>query len=368
MTRTTPAMFAAATLLAGAVSACGAAGAATVEDMAALQGRVEELERANGRARMQIGQMEDQIFLLQDRVEAYRLAMQRTQDPSQFRDVVTIGVGRQPQQPVQRQPVAAQPYQSMPTASAPVPYPDIDPLAQLPVQRLAPADGEPVVAVQSPEVRAPVANDEPEVFITMETYAARFAGEEGGSVASSGGSGARSATAPRTAQPPVDVGNHRLPVDPSGPTSVQALPAPPAAVPVAMVQPSDSGQAAVSPLATYRTALDEFNRGEYARALESLQAFLQSGPAVDYMDNTLFWMGECYYGLGEYDAALGFFQRVVSEYPDGNKVPDSLLKVALTYERLQNVASAREVLTVLTQTYPNTDAAQRANERLRSLE
>lgn len=358
-------MFAAATLLAGSVSACGAANVATVDDLQALQGRVDELERANGRARMQIGQMEDQIFLLQDRVEAYRLAMQRTRDPAQIRDVVTIGVGPQAQPQRSAPPQTTAPYQSMPTASAPVPYPDIDPLAGLPVQRLAPveAEAEARATALGGAPPAPVA-DEPEIVITMETFAARY-GDEGTASAGTSASAGRAPAAPRAAQPPVDVGNHRLPVDPGGPTSVRDLPDEPTQVAVAAPAAPVPG---ASPLATYRTALDEFNRGEYARALDSLEAFLASGPAVDYMDNTLFWMGECYYGLGEYDTALGFFQRVVSEYPDGNKVPDSLLKVALTYERLQNPDSAREVLTVLTETYPHTDAAQRATERLRSLE
>jgi tol-pal system protein YbgF len=123
-----------------------------------------------------------------------------------------------------------------------------------------------------------------------------------------------------------------------------------------------------SGLAIYRRALDEFNGGEYERSIESLREFIASGPEDDYMDNALFWLGECHYGLGRYQDALASFQQVVSSYPDGNKVPDSLLKVALTYERLSNDSSAREVLSVLVDTYPSTDAARRAEERLRALQ
>ena len=99
-----------------------------------------------------------------------------------------------------------------------------------------------------------------------------------------------------------------------------------------------------------------------------MERFLASNPEADYMDNALFWIGECHYGLGDYSESIRFFQRVVSEYPDGNKVPDSLLKVALTYERLNDIANAREVLVVLVETYPTTEAARRATERLRELQ
>jgi tol-pal system protein YbgF len=99
-----------------------------------------------------------------------------------------------------------------------------------------------------------------------------------------------------------------------------------------------------------------------------LSAFVATAPEADYMDNALFWMGECHYGMGDYPQALSYFQRVVSEYPDGNKVVDSLLKVALSHERLEQPEQAVEVLSVLVETYPSTDAARRATERLRALQ
>jgi tol-pal system protein YbgF len=333
----------AAAALASFAGACGGAQAVEEDEVSALLERIETLERQAGRATVQIEEMEERIFLLQDRVDAARVAASRRHDSDYVRSVVTIGPGAQ-------RPVA------VPTAAAPPPYPEIDPLASmpaLPVQRVGPA--------AAPQTAAPVEpgwDDVPEVVITNETLEARY-----GTPADSGGarSSTRSAAAgPRNPQPPVDVGGARLPTSGSPGSSV--------ATPTAgrsAVSPSIGGSGA---RANYDRALDQFNAGQYAEALQSLTAFVESGPAPDYMDNALFWMGECYYGLGRYNDALGYFQRVVSEYPDGNKVPDSLLKVALSYERLDNVASAREVLSVVVDTYPATDAARRASERLQSLQ
>ena len=41
---------------------------------------------------------------------------------------------------------------------------------------------------------------------------------------------------------------------------------------------------------------------------------------------------------------------------------------ALTHERLANLSRAHEILTTLVETYPTTDAAERARQRLRDLE
>ena len=192
-----------------------------------------------------------------------------------------------------------------------------------------------------------------EVVIDQAAFDARF-GQETASAAPPRQRSSSSPT-PRTAQPPVDVGSHRLPT-----SSDDNRPVRPTA--------SASSNSGGSPREVYDRAVDQFNQAEYADALSSLNEFVLTGPEPDYMDNALFWMGECLYGLGRYTEALGFFQRVVSEYPDGNKVPDSLLKEALTYERLENDSRAREILATLVETYPTTDAADRARQRLRDLQ
>jgi tol-pal system protein YbgF len=312
------------------------------DEYLALGERVLEIEETNGRYRARIDELEERVFLLQDRLEASRLAMERRFSGGE--GVVTIAPGRS----------GGTSISSVPSASAPPARDYVDALTALPVQRLTP-DTATVGSVGGFEPPPADYDASEEIVIDMDAYYARF-GSDGGtnttrSATGTGGTGGAAPTTERRAQPPVDVGSDRLPVAPLDGSQT---------VGVAV----DS----VSPLAMYRAAIDLFNAGEYTQALAQLTSFVETNPEADYMDNALFWMGECYYGLGRYSDALGLFQRVVSEYPDGNKVPDSLLKVALCYERVDNPASAREVLTVLTATYPSTDAARRAEERLRALQ
>ncbi len=311
--------------------------AQTQQDLVMMSARVAELERVNGRNRVLLEEMEERVYLLQDRVEAARLALQR-------RDLAPVSTVSVPIQQVA-------PYQSFPSASAPSVFAQNNtyPMPSLPIQQLGPG-GQPVWSASPLPVQAQADDEMEEVVITMETLEERF--------------GAESRAAARTewsstggVHVPAAGNLNVVPVDrASAREHIAAASSPPVAA------------SAGGGLSDYRAALDLFNGGNYAQALERLDAFVAGVPEADYMDNAFFWMGECYYGLGRYDQALSYFQRVVSEYPDGNKVPDSLLKVALSHERLSNTSQAIDILSVLAETYPTTDAARRASERLRALQ
>lgn len=327
----------AASLALGTGCASNARLAQTQQDLVMMNARVAELERVNGRNRVLLEEMEERVYLLQDRVEAARLALQRRDSAP------TTTISMAPQQ--------ALPYQSFPSASAPPVSAQNNtyPMPNLPVQRVGPGAQQAWVAPAAPAQAIPDGDVE-EVVITMETLEARFGAESRAAArnewSSSGG----------------------VPVAPSGSLDVVPVDRAAARSHIASAASAPAPVSSGGGLSDYRAALDLFNDGNYAQALERLDAFVASAPEADYMDNALFWMGECYYGLGRYEQALSYFQRVVSEYPDGNKVPDSLLKVALSHERLSNTTQAIDILSVLAETYPTTDAARRASERLRALQ
>ncbi len=76
----------------------------------------------------------------------------------------------------------------------------------------------------------------------------------------------------------------------------------------------------------YEAAFRLYRSGEYSTAVDRFQTFLQTHASSDYADNALFWMGECYFKLGDHERAVLTFAEVVELYPDGNKVPDALYR------------------------------------------
>jgi len=122
--------------------------------------------------------------------------------------------------------------------------------------------------------------------------------------------------------------------------------------------------APVQSLSQYRRALEILRGGDPRGALEGFRRFLDGSPRHDYADNAQYWIGECLYDLHDYRAAEPEFRKVIARYPDGNKVPDAMLKLGFTLLALQQEAAGREMLESLTRAFPKHEAARLAAYRL----
>ena len=69
-----------------------------------------------------------------------------------------------------------------------------------------------------------------------------------------------------------------------------------------------------------------------------------------------------------FDAALSSFQDVLSRFPDSRKAPDALLKSAYCQYELKAYSNARTTLQTVVKSYPGTESARLAEQRLTKLE
>jgi TolA-binding protein len=58
---------------------------------------------------------------------------------------------------------------------------------------------------------------------------------------------------------------------------------------------------------------------------------LKRFPKSDNADNAQFWIGEIYYRQKWYETAILEYQKVIENYPKGNKVQASLLKQGFAF-------------------------------------
>ena len=84
----------------------------------------------------------------------------------------------------------------------------------------------------------------------------------------------------------------------------------------------------------YETAFGLYRAGKYADAIDRFQAFLQTHPSSEFADNALFWMGESYFKLNDFEQAAVAFDRVVKRFPKGNKVPDALYRQGVSLQEI----------------------------------
>ncbi len=117
----------------------------------------------------------------------------------------------------------------------------------------------------------------------------------------------------------------------------------------------------------YASAYGMFKDGQYGTARDEFRAFLKAFPNSEYSDNAQFWIGECNYFQGKYEEAIIEYEAVIQNYPKGNKVPNALLKQALSFLKLGDTSSAKLLLQGVIKDYPNTTPAGIARKRLMDL-
>jgi tol-pal system protein YbgF len=120
-------------------------------------------------------------------------------------------------------------------------------------------------------------------------------------------------------------------------------------------------------LELYRRSLEALRGGRHVEAAAGFRDFLKQHPRHDFADNAQYWLGECYYDQKDYPMAVREFRRVVEKYPQGNKVPDALLKVAFSHLALGSAEVGRQTLEQLVRSYPRHEAAGIASAKLSEL-
>ncbi len=130
--------------------------------------------------------------------------------------------------------------------------------------------------------------------------------------------------------------------------------------PVAVAPPADP--ALEQPL--YKQAFDLLMQRRYDEAKQAFRAFLRQYPNGSLAANAQYWVGEASYVTRDFATALDEFTKVVQNYPDSTKVPDSLLKIAFIQYEQKAWAEARKTLERVTEQYASSTAARLALKRL----
>ncbi len=126
----------------------------------------------------------------------------------------------------------------------------------------------------------------------------------------------------------------------------------------------DSVAVAIDPDQLYATAYLDFTRGKYQVAIAGFKQYLQMFPASDLSDNAQYWIGECHHSNGELVQAEEEFKRVLTDHPEGNKVPAAEYKLGLVYRAQNREDDARRQFAAVVEKYPGTTEARLAQDRL----
>ena len=158
-----------------------------------------------------------------------------------------------------------------------------------------------------------------------------------------------------------------LPPVTAGETDETAADGEPDGTQAADVQPPTPTSSASTPEELYRSAYEDYMRGNYDLASQGFRDYMQRWPSTELTDNALYWIGECYDAQGEPEQALEVFSRVLEDHPTSDKAAAAQLKKGLLYLKMDDQAQGVVHLQYVVYEYPGTREADLARERLRSL-
>jgi len=135
-------------------------------------------------------------------------------------------------------------------------------------------------------------------------------------------------------------------------------------------KPRAARQAKVSATGSYKERYQEalmvYENRHYKDAIRAFEALLAENSTNPLADNCQYWIGECYYGLGNYSQAIIEFEKVFS-FSSANKSDAAQLKLGLCYLKLGDKVRAREEFQRLLESYPKSEYVPKAKAYLSQL-
>lgn len=117
----------------------------------------------------------------------------------------------------------------------------------------------------------------------------------------------------------------------------------------------------------YEAAVAVFRKGEFAAAQAGLVDFIRRYPQSGYLPLAFFWLGNAQYATRDYKEAIANFKSMLAQAPQHLRAPEAMLSMANCQIEMKDSKSARKTLDDLVKTYPNSEAAFAAKERLSRL-
>ncbi len=114
----------------------------------------------------------------------------------------------------------------------------------------------------------------------------------------------------------------------------------------------------------YKDAYETLQKGNIEGARRKFEAFLKQYPNTELSDNAQFWIGETYYLKRDFERAILEYEKAITKYPEGDKIPAALFKQALAFLELGDKNNARNLLRRVIEKYPHSDQAEMAKKKL----
>ncbi len=116
----------------------------------------------------------------------------------------------------------------------------------------------------------------------------------------------------------------------------------------------------------YEEALNQFYAKRYTEAITQFNALIAQFPDHSLVSNCVYWVGEAYFGSGNYREAVSAFNKVFN-YPRSLKKDDALLMLGRAHLQLNEKDDARQAFDRLIKEFPSSEFVAKAEAWLNKM-
>jgi len=117
----------------------------------------------------------------------------------------------------------------------------------------------------------------------------------------------------------------------------------------------------------YSMAYSDYRNGNFELAIDGFKMYREQFPESPLADNSLYWIGECYFSQKKYERAIEQFNELILNYPRGDKIPAAYLKKGFSFMELGKKEEALSVFKLLISKYPLEEETKIAQQKIKEL-
>jgi TolA-binding protein len=125
---------------------------------------------------------------------------------------------------------------------------------------------------------------------------------------------------------------------------------------------SGKATASSSPEELWKLGSTAFEAARYNDAIDIFKRLSQTYPTHERADDAVYFRGQAYSNLKDWDHAIGVYQQLYDKYPDSSLADDGLYFAAVAAGQLKNCTEARTYLGLIKQKYPKSNVIKQADE------
>lgn len=123
----------------------------------------------------------------------------------------------------------------------------------------------------------------------------------------------------------------------------------------------------LSPKEVYNMAYSDYRKGNFELAIDGFKMYIEQFPESPLVDNSLYWIGECYFSQKKYAEAIEQFNELLLNYPRGDRIPAAYLKKGISLMELRKKEESLIVFKLLISKYPLEEETKIAQQKIREL-